>query len=72
MLDSHKCYSDKDLEEKAWEDAQLGGRGRANAILALKLDDLKDAYRAIPADRHGSPIQVGSHQLDGNVWAILE
>ena len=71
LLDNHKRYSDKDLEEIALEDARLGGRGRANAILALKLDKLKDVYRSIPTERHGSPIQVGSHQLDGNVWAVL-
>jgi hypothetical protein len=55
----------------AGEDARLGGKGRANAILALRLDDLKEMYRSIPIERRHDPIQVGSHQLDGNVWAVL-
>ena len=29
----------------AWKDARGGGKGRANAILVLGLDDLKDVYR---------------------------
>jgi hypothetical protein len=71
LLDNHKRYSDEDLEKMAWEDARRGGRGRANAILALKLDELKDVYRSIPIERRHDPIKVGSHQLDGNVWAVL-
>jgi hypothetical protein len=31
----------------AWKDACQGGRGRANAVLALGLDELKDVYRSI-------------------------
>jgi hypothetical protein len=71
ILDNHKRYSDKDLEKMAWEDARRGGRGWANAILALRLDDLKDMYRSITIERRHDPIQIGSHQLDGNVWAVL-
>ena len=72
MLANNRRYSDKDLQKMAWKDARQGGRGRANAILALRLDDLKDVYRSIPTDRRSGPIRVGGHQLDGNVLAILE
>jgi hypothetical protein len=72
MLANSRRYSDKDLQKMAWKDARQGGRGRANAILALGLDDLKDVYRSIPTDRRGGPIRVGGHQLDENVLAILE
>lgn len=72
ILANNRRYSDKDLQEMAWKDVQQGGRGRANAILALGLDDLKDVYRSIPTDRRGGPIRVWGHQLDGNVLAILE
>jgi len=71
LLNNHKRYSDKDLEAMAGEDARLGGRGRANAILALRVDDLKEMYRSIPIERRHDPMRVGSHQLDGNVWAVL-
>ena len=73
ILANSRRYSDKDLQKMAWKDAwQQGGRGRANAILALVLDDLKNVYRSIPTDRRGGPIRVGRYQLDGNVLAILE
>jgi hypothetical protein len=72
MLSNSRRYSDKDLQEMAWKNAQRGGKGRANAVLTQGLDDLKDVYRSIPTDRRGGPIHVGEHQLDGNVLAILE
>jgi hypothetical protein len=56
----------------AWKETWQGGEGRANAILALALDDLKQVYRSIPMDRRSGPVRVGEHQLDGNVLAILE
>jgi len=72
MLANNRQYSDKDLQKIAWRDARQGGRGRANAILTLGLDDLKEVYRSIPMDRRIGSIRVGEHQLDGNVLAILE
>ncbi len=72
MLANSRRYSDQDLQKMAWQDARQGGRGRANAILALSLDDLKEMCRSIPMDRRGGPIRVGEHQLDGNVLAVLE
>jgi hypothetical protein len=71
MLNNNTRYSDKDLQKMAWKDARQRGRGRANAILTLGLDDLKNMHRSIPMDRHSGPIRVGEHQLDGNVLAIL-
>jgi hypothetical protein len=72
MLANSQRYSDQDLQNMAWDDARGGGKGRANAILVLGLDDLKDAYRSIPAEERGGPIRVGGHELDGNVLAVLE
>lgn len=71
LANNGRC-SDKDLQKMAWKDARQGGRGRANAILALGLDDLKDVYRSIPMDRRGGPIRVEGHQLNENVLAILD
>ena len=71
MLSSSRQYSDWDLQKIALEDARRGGKGRANAILALGLNDLKELYESIPMDRRNRPIHVGEHQLDGNVHAIL-
>jgi len=72
MLANNRRYSDKDLQEMAWIDARRGGRGRANAILTLGLDDVKDVYRSIPTHERGGLIRIGGHQLDENVLAILD
>lgn len=72
LLNNSSRYSDTDLRNMAWQDAQNGGRGRANGVVALGLDELRDVYRSVPTDRRDEPLRVGSHQLDGNVLAILE
>ncbi|MFI5322061.1 MAG: hypothetical protein ACHQ6U_00700 [Thermodesulfobacteriota bacterium] len=72
MLSNNRLYSDKDLQKMAWKDAQRGGKGRANAILVLGLDNLKSVYRAIPTYKRDESILVDGHQLDVNVQAILE
>ncbi len=71
ILANSRRYSDNDLQKMAWEDAWKGGKGRANAILALGLDDLENMYRVIPRDRSNGPVRVAEHQLDENVRAIL-
>lgn len=71
ILAAGERYSDADLERIAREDARSGGRGRANAVLALDLDVLKAAYHSIPIDRRGGAILVEGHRLDANVSAIL-
>jgi hypothetical protein len=71
MLASSRRYSAEVLQKMAWKDARQGGKGRANAILTLSFDDLKNMYHALPADQRGRPVQLGEHQLDGNVQAII-
>jgi hypothetical protein len=71
ILANSRRYSDSDLQRMAWEDALQGGKGRANAVLALRMDDLENVYRLIPTDRRNGPVRVAEHQLDGNVYAIL-
>ncbi|MGH7850738.1 MAG: hypothetical protein ACREOP_10600 [Thermodesulfobacteriota bacterium] len=72
MLANNRRYSDKDLQKMAWKDAKQGGRGRANAILVLRLNDLKTVYRAIGTDKRNELTLFDGHQLDTNVLAILE
>jgi hypothetical protein len=72
MAANSKQRTDEDLQEMAWTDAQHGGKGRANAILTLSLDDLTEMYRSLSIDLRSAPIRFKDHQLDGNVLAILE
>ncbi|HEX6269172.1 MAG TPA: hypothetical protein VFZ43_02965 [Anaerolineales bacterium] len=71
VLANHSRYSDKDLEQMAWEDAVHGGKGRANAVLALGLDDLNELGQSMMTSAHNEPIWLRGHQLDRSVLAIL-
>ena len=71
MLSSNQNYSNKNLQEMVWKDVEQGGKGRANAILTLYLDELKDLYSSIPIEKRINPVYIGEHQLDGNVPAIM-
>ena len=71
VLTDTKRYSDEHLREMAREDSKRGGRGKANAIVTLPLDDVMDRYTSIPLERRSEPVRVGQYQLDGNVPAVL-
>ena len=72
MLTNTESYSNHDLHELALEDARNGGKGRANAILALPLKLICDVYLAMPPKARNAPISFEDNQLDETVAAILE
>lgn len=72
VLANSSGYSDKDLEKMAWEDALHGGKGRANAVLVLGLDELSGVYQSIATHLPDEPIRVRGHQLDRSVLAVVE
>ena len=72
MLDSSMQYSDKDLQQTALEEARHGGRGRANAVFTINIDDLKEFYLSIPNNKLNGLNPFKEHQLDGNVAAVLD
>ena len=72
MLDSSGKYSDNDLQQTALEDARNGGRGRANAVFTINLEDLKEFYLSLPDNKLNGLIPFKEHQLDGNVAAVLD
>jgi hypothetical protein len=72
MLDSSRQYSDKDLQKLALEEARAGGRGRANAVFTINMDDLKEFYRSISNNKLSGLIPFKEHHLDGNVAAVLD
>jgi len=71
MLTGSRRYTVERLRELARQDARQGGKGRANAILTLDLDELKKFYRSLPVNQYDTPQQFGEYQLDGNVQAII-
>jgi hypothetical protein len=72
MMANSESHSDQRLREIALEEAQRGGKGRANAILALSLKDVTDAYLAVPPEQRNTAILYGEHRLDETVAAVLE
>jgi hypothetical protein len=71
VLANSVAVSDEQLRQQAREDRRAGGKGRANATLALSLDWLISAYGEIAFEERGVLCEVGGHLLDGNVAAIL-
>jgi hypothetical protein len=71
ILVNSELYSDKELKESAWQDSRQGGRGRANAMLVLSLDELRDVYRKVSSDKSRRSVHFKEHLLDGNVWVVL-
>ena len=72
MLSNNGQYSNRDLINMAWKDAQQGGKGRANAVLTLKLNCLKEAYNLVPIEKRSLPIQVEEHKISESVLALLD
>jgi hypothetical protein len=72
ILESSQACKDRDLRNLAWKDKKAGGRGRANAVLALPYDLVTAAFQGLPPENRGEPVQVMGHQLDSNVLAILD
>jgi len=67
-----QLYSDRALEGLARNSVEDGGHGRANTILTLSLDKIKDAYLALPSEMRYRKIVVEDHTLDESVLAVLE
>ena len=71
MLTNSKQYSDRDLQNFAFEDYKNAGKGRANAILALNLNELMNKYKSLSIERLNNPVSIEEYKLDSNVLAIL-
>ena len=67
VLDRSQRVSDEELGKHALENA----RGRANSVLALPLERVREAYLALPAEKRFAKIEVDYHRLDESVLAVL-
>jgi len=72
MMTNSESHSDQGLSKLALEDAQNGGMGRANAILALPLKQITSVYIATLPKERNSPILFEENRLDETVPAVLE
>ena len=72
MLANSQRHTDDDLAQQALAQARAGGHGRANAVLALPLRALTQAYLALPPEARAAPLMFEQHTLDANVPVVLE
>jgi hypothetical protein len=72
MVAKSESHSKDVLRSLALNDARKGGRGRANAMLAVPMQQIQDAYLAIPPEKRDAPLPFKNTHLDGNVPAVLE
>jgi hypothetical protein len=71
MLINATRYTDEDLKHRSQKNAIEGGKGRANAPLALRYADLLEFYHSISLDERNEPISFEGHQIEENVLAML-
>lgn len=71
MLQNSQDVTDQALVQRALQDARQGGRGRANAVLALPLDLVRAQFRAIPGGERHAMITLDGHFLEGNIQALF-
>jgi hypothetical protein len=67
LVDISQWVSDDLLGKRALE----MGRGRANTVLALPLERVREAFLALPPEKRYNKIEVGNHKLDESVLAVL-
>jgi hypothetical protein len=72
MIANSQAHPRQLLEKLALEDAQQGGRGRANAIFVAPLAKIRDAFLALPPEQRGTPLPFDGTLLEGNVAAVLD
>ena len=72
MVDNSQKHSSQILRSLALDNAQKGGRGRANAMLVATVQSIRDAYLAVPPEVRSARLPFENTHLDGNVPAVLE
>ena len=72
LIKNSENVSHQDLCELALDDAQRGGNGRANAILALPLKPITDHYLSMSPEERNLPVLFGKNRLDDTVSLVLD
>jgi hypothetical protein len=71
LLENSAHISDQKLIDLATEDARRGGKGRANAVLAVPIDLLTKTYLNLPPERRNDTITIEGHHLERNVPSLF-
>jgi hypothetical protein len=72
IIASSTQFSDKDLSDLAIHDARNGGKGRANGILTLPMEEIIGFYSRIPLTKRDFPVLFKGHRLAETVAITLE
>jgi hypothetical protein len=72
MWSVSQLYADQDLGERALQNFEDGGKGRANTMLTLPLNQVREAYLALSPEMRYRKLIIENHELDESVLAVLE
>jgi hypothetical protein len=72
MWSVSQLYSGQNLGERALQNFEYGGKGRANTMLTLPLHQVRESYLALSPEKRYGKIVIDQHELDESVLAILE
>lgn len=71
MITNSEKYPPRVLKSLAQEDAHMGGRGRANAMLAAPVENIRAAMLTTPPEERGEALSFEGTLLDGNVAVLF-
>ena len=71
MMTKSKEYSENDFKKAALKHAELGGKGRANSIMIIGIDELRDKFNSIPLKERSGNINFNEFKLEENVLALF-
>ena len=72
LLAGSERTADRDVRAWAKQETQSGGKGRANAVLALPVGALTAFYQGLPLEVRNAPVDFESHRLEETVPVVLE
>jgi hypothetical protein len=72
LMEKGETVTDQQLRQVAVEDAQQGGKGRANGVTVVPMEQLNDFYYHLPLSKINKPVLFEQRLLDRNVVAVFD
>lgn len=72
LCNASQQHTESVLQAKVLLDAQNGGRGRANTVLTLPPELIRDVYRQLAPENRYVPVTVAGHQISESMLATLD